>query len=358
MAKKGVTDSFLKGLLKASGNELASILEDDALSNTTDWIDTGSMALNGLMTADINKGIPNNKVVLFQGEKSCGKTYMVLSIAKKAIEKGYYIVYFDSENATEKSMFVSRGIDPNKVMYVPIDTVENFRNQLIKVINDYNNNTDPKRPKLLIILDSLGNLSTNKEIADAEEGKNVSDMTRAKIIRSIYRSINLKLAKAKIPMLVTNHTYSIIGSYVPTTKGSGGQGPEYIASVMIDLKKKNAKDKDGNLLGFYITAKNVKNRTAREQAKVITYLDFFNGLHKYYGLQEFGGTYLKKETRGWSVGGKSISEKEVWKMEWDETLLNKINENIKNTLSLGNTGEEREMGEEEISEEESVKEEA
>lgn len=346
MAKKGVTDSFLKGLIKASGNSLATVLEEDALSNTTDWIDTGSMALNGLITADIHKGVPNNKVVLFQGEKSCGKTYLVLSIAKKAIDMGYYVIYFDSENATEKNMFVSRDIDPKKVIYIPIDTVENFRNQLINMVNDYNNNQDPNKPKLLIILDSLGNLSTEKEIKDAEDGKNVSDMTRAKIIRSIYRSINLKLAKAKIPMLVTNHTYSVIGSYVPTSRGSGGQGPEYIASVILDLRKKDAKDKDNKLLGFYITAKNAKNRTAREKATVVTYLDFYNGLHKYYGLQEFGGTYLKKETRGWSVNGKAITEKELWKMEWDKDLLNNINENIKKSLSLGKCGQEIEIGDE------------
>jgi len=266
----GISDSFLKSLIKASGNENASLMSEETLSNTTDWLDTGSFALNGIMSADIFKGIPNNKVIGLAGPESTGKTYLVLSIAKMAVEKGYAVAFFDSENSTEKEMLVKRDMDPSKFMYYPVDTVQNFRNQLVNIINKYNEAPEDKRCKLLVILDSLGNLSTTKEVEDAETGSDKKDMTRPGQIRSVFRVLSLKLAKAKVPMLVTNHVYDKIGEYIPTKEMGGGGGLKYAASIIIFLTAKQAKDKDNNLTGKYLTATAVKNRFCKEKSRVTT----------------------------------------------------------------------------------------
>lgn len=353
MAKKGVTDSFLKGLIKASGNDYASIMDDDALSNTTDWISTGSRALDGLIGADIFRGIPNNKVIAFAGEESVGKTYLLLAIAKEAIKKGYYILYFDSENSTEKEMVVKRNIDATKIGYFPVDTAENFKNQANAMVNKYIENTDPEKPKLMLILDSLGNLGSNKEMSDADKGENKVDMTSAKAVKSIFRVLNLKLAKAKIPMLMSNHVYADSTSFVPKKIMSKGKGLSYAASTIIFLTKKKVKDTEGKITGFFLNATSMKNRYAREGSKISMYLDFFKGLHLNYGLQEFGGDYLEKATKGWTLDGKAITEKELWKMEWDETLLNKVNENVKKSFAFGDGDVNAEI---EIDEEDTIEE--
>jgi len=343
------TDSFLKSLIKESGNELASLMSEETLSNTTDWIDTGSLALNGVMSADIMKGIANNKIVGFAGPESTGKTFLVLSIARMAVEKGYVVAFFDSENSTEKEMLVKRDMDPSKFMYFPVDTVENFRNQTIKIINKYNSVEESqrdKRPKLLLILDSLGNLSTRKEIGDSEADSEKKDMTRPGLIKSVFRVLSLKLAQAKVPMLVTNHVYDIIGAYVPTKEMAGGSGLKYAASNIIFLTAKKAKDKDGNVTGKYLTARSVKNRFCKEQSKVTIYLDFKKGLHPFYGLQDFGEPMLKKEAKGWSIKGQKMSEKQLWSSVWDDELLKTCNENLNKQFSFGATDSDVELSSE------------
>lgn len=329
------TDSFLKSLIKESGNELASLMSEETLSNTTDWIDTGSYALNGLMSADIFKGIPDNKIVGFAGAESTGKTYLVLSVAKMAVEKGYVVAFFDSEHSTEKEMLVNRDMDPSKFMYFPVDTVENFRNQAIKIVNKYNDTNDVNKPKLLFILDSLGNLSTNKEMGDSESGSEKKDMTRPGIIKSVFRVLSLKLAKAKIPMLITNHTYASIGSFIPTQEMAGGSGLKYAASIIIYLTAKKIKDKDGNMTGKALSATSKKNRFCKENSKVTAYLDFRRGLHPFFGLQSFGEPLLKEAKVGWLINDERITEKQLWATTWSDELLKVVNENLQKKFAYG-----------------------
>jgi len=336
-------ENFLRSLVKASDNELASLMSEETLSNTTDWLDTGSFALNGVMCSDIMKGIPNNKIVGLAGPESCGKTYLVLSIAKEAVSKGYQVVYFDSENSTEKEMLVKRDMDPSKFAYLPVDTIQNFRNQLIKVVNKYNETPEEERTKILLILDSLGNLSTTKEVEDAESGSEKKDMTRPGQIRSVFRTISLKLAKAKIPMLVTNHVYDAIGNYIPTKEMGGGGGLKYASSIIIFLTARLAKDKDKKLTGKYLTATSIKNRFCKEKSRVVVYLDFKKGLHPFYGLQDFGEPMLKKETRGWSINNENISESQLWSTPWDKELLDVVQENIKTEFDFGDNDLEVEL---------------
>jgi len=331
----GFTNGFMRTLLKESKNEFASLMDEETQSTTTEYIDTGSLALNGLLTGDITEGIPNNKTIVFAGMEGCGKTYLVLECVKNAIDAGYIVCYFDSENAVDKDMLTERGIDVKKVMYFPVATVEEVRDQIVTIVNEYNN-TKENKPKVMLILDSLGNLSTTKEIADIEGGKSKQDMTRARGIKSIFRVLSNKLARAKIPFLITNHVYEVVGSFFPQKAQSGGSGPKYAASIIITITKSKAKDKAGNVCGIYMKCKTYKNRFCKPETSVKIYLDFAIGLNKYYGLQEFGDPLLSKATRGWTLHGKAISDKQLWSLEWDEELLKHINENVKNKIAFGN----------------------
>jgi RecA/RadA recombinase len=332
----GEFDGFINDLIKDSGNELASIMEEETLSNTTEWLDTGSKALNSIISSSTCKGIPNNKIICFAGPESCGKSFIVLSIAKHAMENnGYIIIYFDSENSTEKEMILKRKMDAKKILYFPVDTVENFRTQCVKIVNKYNDTLENKKPKILIILDSLGNLSTKKETDDVESGSDKKDMTRAAVIKSTFRVLSLKLAKAKIPLLVTNHTYASVGSFIPTREMSGGSGIRYIASIIISMSKSKIKDDDKHTRGVALLCKTDKNRYCKEDSKVRIYLDFEKGLHPYYGLHELALENVSGSK--YKMGDNTYTEKELldFNLEWPKEILDDIEKKVHNKFAFG-----------------------
>ena len=165
----------------------------------------------------------------------------------------------------------------------------------------------------MFVLDSLGMLATNKEVEDASNEKNVRDMTKAQLVKSCFRLLTLKLGKANIPMIVTNHTYDVIGSYVPTKEMGGGSGLKYSASTIVYLSKK--KEKEGtDLVGNIIKCEAKKSRLTREGSKVETRLFFdYRGLERHYGLLELGETAgLWKNVAGrYEINGKKIYAKQI-----------------------------------------------
>jgi RecA/RadA recombinase len=172
-----------------------------------------------------------------------------------------------------------------------------------------------ERKPLMFVLDSLGMLATNKEVEDASNDKNVRDMTKAQLTKSVFRILTLKLGKANIPMLVTNHTYDVVGAYVPTKEMGGGSGLKYSASTIIYLSKK--KEKDGtDLVGNIIKCEAKKSRLTREGSKVETRLFFDErGLERHYGLLELGETAgIWKNVAGrYEIDGKKVYGKEILK---------------------------------------------
>ena len=150
----------------------------------------------------------------------------------------------------------------------------------------------------MFVLDSLGMLSTTKEIEDASAGKETRDMTRAQVVKSIFRVLTLKLGKANVPLIVTNHTYDVVGAYVPTKEMGGGSGLKYAASNIIYLTK--SKEKDGKeVIGNIIKAKLVKSRSAKENSQVAVRLFYDErGLDRYYGLLELGEKHGVFERKG------------------------------------------------------------
>ena len=209
------------------------------------------------------------------------------------------VIYFESESAITKQMIVDRGIDPDRMVIMPVTTVQEFRTQSLRVLDLYLAKNEADRRPMFLCLDSLGMLSTTKEVEDTADGKETRDMTRAQVLKAAFRVLTLKLGRAKVPMVVTNHTYDVVGSMFPQKEMGGGSGLKYAASSIIYLSKK--KEKDGTeVVGNIIHCKNHKSRLTKENKMVDVRLTYDKGLDKYYGLLELAekyGIFKKVSTR-------------------------------------------------------------
>ena len=310
--------NFLKDIIKETGNEYATLVSEGVdTADVTNFIDTGSYAFNALLSGSIYGGMPANKITAIAGEAATGKTFFALGIVKAFLDKDKDagVIYFESESAISKSMIESRGVDSSRMVVVPVSTVQEFRSQSIKILDKYIEQPEDKRKPLLFVLDSLGMLSTTKEMEDTAAGKETRDMTRSQIVKSTFRVLTLKLGKASVPMIMTNHTYDVIGSMYPQKEMGGGSGLKYAASSIVYLSKR--KEKDGTeVIGNIIHCKNYKSRLTKENAMIDVRLTYKEGLDQYYGLLELGeaaGVFKKVSTRyetpdGSKVFGKNINE--------------------------------------------------
>ena len=306
--------SFLKSIIKQSGNEYASIVDDGIDgSDVHGFVDTGSYAFNALLSGSLYGGIPNNKITALAGESATGKTFFALGMVKKFLDDNpeANVLYFDTEAAITKSMITDRGIDASRIAIMPVTTVEEFRHQTIQIVDAYAELKN--KPPVMIVLDSLGMLSTEKEIGDTSTGKNVRDMTRAQVIKSVFRVLTLKLGRAGIPLVMTNHTYDVIGSMFPQKELSGGSGLKYSASTIVFLSKKKVKE-GTDVIGNIIHCKLYKSRLTKENSMVDVLLNYKTGLNPYYGLIEIAlkhGIFKKVSTRIELPDGSTAFEKQI-----------------------------------------------
>ena len=336
--------NFLKDIIKDVGNEYATLVSEGVDSaDITSFIDTGSYSFNALLSGSIFGGLPSNKITAIAGEAATGKTFFALGICKNFLDKNKEagIIYFESESAISKEMIVSRGVDASRMVIVPVATVQEFRNQSIKILDKYLEQTEDKRKPLMFVLDSLGMLSTTKEMEDTAEGKETRDMTRSQIVKSTFRVLTLKLGKAKVPMIMTNHTYDVIGSMYPQKEMGGGSGLKYAASSIIYLGKRKEKDADNEVIGNIIHCKNYKSRLTKENAQIDVRLTYKSGLDRFYGLLEIAeeaGIFNKVSTRyelpdGTKVFGKSINDEP--EKYFTKEILKKIDDATKKKFLYG-----------------------
>ena len=343
--------NFLKDIIKETGNEYATLVSEGVdTADVTNFIDTGSYAFNALLSGSIYGGMPANKITAIAGEAATGKTFFALGIVKAFLDKDKDagVIYFESESAISKSMIESRGVDSTRMVVVPVSTVQEFRTQSLKILDKYIEQPEDKRKPLLFVLDSLGMLSTTKEMEDTAAGKETRDMTRSQIVKSTFRVLTLKLGKAAVPMIMTNHTYDVIGSMYPQKEMGGGSGLKYAASSIVYLSKR--KEKDGTeVIGNIIHCKNYKSRLTKENAMIDVRLTYKHGLDQYYGLLELGeaaGVFKKVSTRyetpdGSKVFGKNINENPD--KYFTKEVLEKIDEYAKRKFTYGS--EETEQSE-------------
>ena len=276
---------FLKDIIKETGNEYASLVSDGASGDVDSFIDTGSYIFNALLGGSIHRGLPSNKITAIAGESATGKTFFVLGMCKNFLDKNPDggVIFFESESAITKEIIEERGIDSTRMVVMPVTTVQEFRHQSLTVLEKYSQQDKKEKKPLLLVLDSLGMLSTTKEIEDTQDGKETKDMTRAQIVKAAFRVLTLKLGKAKVPLIITNHTYDVIGSMFPQKEMGGGSGLKYAASSIVYLSKR--KEKDGTeIIGNIIHCKNYKSRLTKENKVVDVRLTYDKGLDRYYGL--------------------------------------------------------------------------
>ena len=294
--------NFLKQIIKETGNEYASVVSEGVEAGDVDsFIDTGSYMFNALLSGSINGGLPSNKITAIAGESATGKTFFVLGMVKEFLQnnKNAGVIYFESESALTKKLIEDRGIDSERMVIMPVTTVQEFRHQALTVLEKYNEQDEADRQPLLLVLDSLGMLSTTKEVEDTAEGKETRDMTRAQILKAAFRVLTLKLGRTKVPMIITNHTYDVVGAYMPMKEMGGGSGLKYAASTIVYLSKK--KEKEGtDVVGNIIHCKTQKSRLSKENMMVDVRLRYDTGLDKHYGLVDLAvkhGIFKQVSTR-------------------------------------------------------------
>lgn len=358
MAKKDFSFDDINSELKTL-NPMGSVMEFSDFSEVTEWIDSGNYHLNACISGSLFGGWPNSRTCSIAGPSGTGKTYLILNSVKRAIDMGYNVVFYDSEAAVDKDLMIKFGIDTAKVNYQPINTVQDFRTSVTTITGKMQEAkaAGGKIPKIMIILDSAGNLATAKEIEDAKSGSDKADMTRSKVLKSIFRIIMTPMADLKIPFLFTNHTYQT-QDFISRQVAGGGTGPEYAASIVLFLNKAQLKDSSGEKAGIIVTAKPNKNRFAKP-TNIKFHLDFSKGMNRYVGLEQYidwdeigitkgviekGEKIPKASSRNWICKhlDETVSNAEFFTEKvFTQEVLEKIEEKIKPIFNY-NT-EEREI---------------
>ena len=332
---------FLKNIVKEIGDDYTQLAAD--IEERERFIDTGSFIFNGLVSGSIFGGVSSNKITAIAGESSTGKTFFSLAVVKNFLDTNPdgYCLYFDTEAAVNKGLLESRGIDLSRLVVINVVTIEEFRTKALKAVDIYLKTPIEERKQCMFVLDSLGMLSTEKEIRDALDDKQVRDMTKSQLVKGAFRMLTLKLGQAKIPLLVTNHTYDVIGSYVPTKEMGGGSGLKYAASTIIYLSKK--KEKDGKeVIGNIVKAKTHKSRLSKEnkQVEIRLYYDE-RGLDPYYGLLSLGEKYgvFKKVGNRYEIGEAKVYPKNVYEdpeKYFTPEVMQALDESAQKEYSYGN----------------------
>ena len=305
---------FLKDIVKEIGDDFTQLAKD--IDDEERYIDTGSYIFNAMVSGSIYGGVSSNKITAIAGESSTGKTFFSLAVVKNFLESNPdgYCLYFDTESAVNKGLLESRGVDLNRTVVVNVVTIEEFRTKALKAVDKYLQMPTDERKPCMFVLDSLGMLSTEKEIRDALDDKQVRDMTKSQLVKGAFRMLTLKLGQANIPLIVTNHTYDVIGSYIPTKEMGGGSGLKYAASTIIYLGKK--KEREGKeTVGNIIKAKTHKSRLSKENKEVEIRLYYDErGLDPYYGLLSLGEKYgvFKKVGNRYEVGETKVYPKNIY----------------------------------------------
>ena len=336
-------------------NPEAKFLSENALSNVKEWIDTGNYALNGVISGSLFGGIPMGRLTGLIGPESCGKTLMAMKIISNAQKKGMRIVYFDTEGALDEDTAIRLGCDPTKIKHVPVEITEQCRNQIVKFFSTIVEKG--LQGKVLIVIDSIGNLITMQEKKKIDEGNDAPDMgNRAKALKSMMRAITHAAAKSNCCVVFTNHIYQDPSQLHKSAlqKQAGGSGPLYMSSIIVQLAKKNEKPEESdnkdansevtlfskNINGLTLRALITKNRFICPFLETSMYLNFKTGLNRYSGLLEMGTELgiITKIGHQYAFNGETLGFFKNWKDDekvWAK-ILPVLDEKLKKELAFKN----------------------
>lgn len=350
-AKKESND-FRASFLKNWNNPNLVTLDESINSNVSDFISTGSLSLNKIISGSYNKGIPNNKIIIIAGPSGTFKTAVCGRICANAQAKDYTIAYIDSEFALDNQTMKNMGAKPEEFIHIQIQTISDFQNTAYDLMTKWRENPETSDKPLMIIADSLGGMAGSKETNDMIEGKHASDMgQRAKEFRKAARTLTGAAGKYNIPIICTNHTYEQAAANpqaAPIIKMTGGEGFYYAASAIILLRKREIKEATTNALGDNIKVKtgNIiiattqKNRLIPEGLKAEMYVDFTKGIIKYYGLLEDAAEFGFIEKRGPRYYikhlDKTVFEKDLYSQEVFKPIIDDLNKKVEEKYKFNN----------------------
>lgn len=291
--------SSLMGLVSSFDKD-SEIIASSSYSNIEDWISTGNYILNACMSGDIYKAVPTGRVVTFAGTSGAGKSFLACSVCREAQKKGYIPVYLDSEGAIDSAFVKRLGVDPNNMIIRKVNTIletSQFIAGLCDKLQEQQDKTG-QHDKVIIVLDSLGNLTSDKEREDTMAGAVKADFTKAKDTKAMFRVCATPIAKLQIPWIVVNHVYQSM-SFIPQNIQAMGSGIVYNASITIELSAAKLEDKAndaaakaragsdaGTKNGVLVTAKPVKSRFCRPM-KVKFQIPYYKKPNPFVGLEQF-----------------------------------------------------------------------
>jgi len=312
----------------------------------TDWISTGSYALNWLISGDFYKGVPMGKVTVFAGESGAGKSYFASgNIVKAAQEQGIFVVLIDSENALDESWLQALGVDTDesKLLKLSMSMIDDVAKTISTFMKDYKSMAEEERPKVLFVIDSLGMLLTPTDVDQFDKGDMKGDLGRKpKALTALVRNTVNMIGSYNVGMVCTNHTYASQDMFDPDDKISGGQGFIYASSIVVAMRKLKLKeDEAGNKVsdvrGIRAACKVMKTRYSKPFEGVQVKIPYETGMDPYSGLidlfekQELlvkQGNRLKYVT---AAGEEMIEFRKQWTGEKLEVIMKDISEGKVNT---------------------------
>lgn len=331
MAKKMNTKSSGGSIfdIVKSIDDTAEILSESATAVIEDYVNTGSYIVNAAMTGSLFRGVPTGRVVCFAGDPGTGKSYLALSICREGQKKGYTPIYMDSEGSIDKEFVERIGCDSSKMIIKQVSTISEVSTFMVNVLNEINSKPKEDRPKVIFVLDSLGNLSSTKELSDTADGNGKADMTKAREAKALFRTTTTAIAKAQAVFLVNTHTYDTQEMFSRKI-ATGGKGLSFNASITLMLSTSKLDDKQSDKIaekkigdytktGVVVTAKPEKSRFTIPQ-RVRFQIPFFKAPNPYVGLE----AYITWENSG-ILRGKIITEKEYLKLsDFEKSLCHEM----------------------------------
>jgi RecA/RadA recombinase len=288
-------NALLDKLKKNSTIKETNVLSESKLFSTKDLIQTSVPALNVALSGKLDGGLTPG-LTIFAGPSKHFKTAFAMMLVKSFLDKydDGIVLFYDSEFGAPQSYFENFGIDTGKVVHTPITDIEQLKHDIMKQVNEIE-----RKDRVMIVVDSVGNLASKKEVDDALDGKSVADMTRAKQMKSLFRMITPHLTIKDIPMVVVNHTYMEIGMF-PKAIVSGGTGIYYSADNIFIIGRQQEKQ-GTEIIGYNFIINVEKSRYVREKSKIPIEVTFEGGISKWSGLLDIAleSGHVIKPSNGW-----------------------------------------------------------
>ncbi len=318
-------------------------------NDPTDWISTGSYALNYLISGDFQKGVPLGKVTVFAGESGAGKSYFCSgNIVKHAQEQGIFVVLIDSENALDESWLQALGVDTgeDKLLKLNMSMIDDVAKTVSTFMADYKAMAEEDRPKVLFVIDSLGMLLTPTDVDQFDKGDMKGDMGRKpKQLTALVRNTVNMIGTHNVGLVCTNHTYASQDMFDPDDKISGGQGFIYASSIVVAMKKLKLKeDEAGNKIsevrGIRAGCKVMKTRYSKPFEGVQVKIPYETGMNPYSGLVELfekKGLIEKSGNRLKYVdikGEEHLEYRKNWTGEKLDLVMSEFNEKTSSEVNI------------------------